>query len=47
MREATFLILAALADQELHGCGIISEVKKLSGGRLKLGPGTLMARLTD
>ena len=39
MREATFLILAALADQDLHGYGIIGEVKELSGGRLKLGPG--------
>jgi DNA-binding PadR family transcriptional regulator len=50
MREATFMILAALSDQELHGYGIISEVKKLSGGRLKLGPGTLygtLDRLSD
>ena len=45
MREASFLILAALADQELHGYGIIGEVKKLSGGRLKLGPGTLYGTL--
>lgn len=50
MREATFLILAALADQDLHGYGIIGEVKELSGGRLKLGPGTLygtLDRLSD
>jgi DNA-binding PadR family transcriptional regulator len=50
MRDATFLILAALADQELHGYGIIGEVKKLSGGRLALGPGTLygtLDRLTE
>jgi PadR family transcriptional regulator PadR len=45
MREPTFLILAALADQELHGYAIIGEVKKLSGGRLKLGPGTLYGTL--
>jgi DNA-binding PadR family transcriptional regulator len=45
MREATFLTLAALADQELHGYGIIGEVKRLSGGRLKLGPGTLYGTL--
>ena len=50
MRDATFLILAALADQELHGYGIIGEVKKLSGGKLTLGPGTLygtLDRLTE
>ena len=45
MREASFLILAALADQELHGYGIIGEVMKLSGDRLKLGPGTLYGTL--
>jgi PadR family transcriptional regulator PadR len=45
MREPRFLILAALADQELHGYAIIGEVKKLSGGRLKLGPGTLYGTL--
>jgi DNA-binding PadR family transcriptional regulator len=50
MRDASFLILAALADQELHGYGIIGEVKTLSGGRLTLGPGTLygtLDRLTE
>ena len=50
MRDAKFLILVALADQELHGYGIIGEVKKLSGGRLALGPGTLygtLDRLTE
>jgi PadR family transcriptional regulator, regulatory protein PadR len=45
MREATFLILAALADQELHGYAIIGEVKDLSGGRVKMGPGTLYGTL--
>jgi DNA-binding PadR family transcriptional regulator len=50
MRDATFLILTAIADQELHGYGIIGEVKALSGGRLTLGPGTLygtLDRLTE
>jgi DNA-binding PadR family transcriptional regulator len=50
MREPTFLTLAALADQNLHGYGIIAEVKKLSGGRVDLGPGTLygtLDRLTE
>jgi DNA-binding PadR family transcriptional regulator len=45
MREASFLTLAALAGQDLHGYGIIGEVKKLSGGRLILGPGTLYGTL--
>ena len=45
MRDPSFLILAALADQELHGYGIIGEVKALSGGRVKLGPGTLYGTL--
>ena len=43
--EASFLILVALSDQELHGYGIIGEVKQLSGDRLKLGPGTLYGTL--
>ena len=50
MREASFLILVALAGQELHGYAIIGEVKELSDGRLKLGPGTLygtLDRLSD
>ncbi len=39
------MILVALSDQELHGYGIIGEVKQLSGDRLKLGPGTLYGTL--
>ena len=45
MREATFLILAALADQDRHGYGIIGEVKRISGGTTTLGPGTLYGTL--
>lgn len=45
MREPTFLILVALAGAERHGYGIIQEVKKLSAGRLKLGPGSLYGAL--
>jgi DNA-binding PadR family transcriptional regulator len=50
MQDATFLILTALADRELHGYGIITEVKALSSGRVALGPGTLygaLDRLTE
>jgi DNA-binding PadR family transcriptional regulator len=45
MREPTFLILTALAAQARHGYGIISDVTELSGGRVKLAPGTLYAAL--
>jgi len=45
LREPTFLILAALAPQPLHGYAIIGEVGALSGGRLSLRPGTLYGAL--
>lgn len=45
MREATFLILTALADEPRHGYGIIQEVTLLSGGRVSLLPGTLYTAL--
>jgi DNA-binding PadR family transcriptional regulator len=45
LREPTFLILAALAPQPLHGYAIIGEVAGLSGGRLSLRPGTLYGAL--
>ena len=34
-------ILLALADGERHGYGIMLEVRERSGGRVRLGPGTL------
>jgi len=45
MREVTFLILTALADEPRHGYGIIQEVTLLSGGRVTLLPGTLYTAL--
>ncbi len=45
LREPTFLILAALAPQPLHGYALIGEVGGLSGGRLSLRPGTLYGAL--
>jgi len=45
MREATFLILTALASGSLHGYGIIREVAEMSAGRVKLLPGTLYTAL--
>lgn len=45
LREPTFLILAALAREDLHGYGILKEVESLSGGRVRLAPGTLYGAL--
>ena len=36
MQEATFLILTALAAGAQHGYGIITDVKDISGGRVRL-----------
>jgi len=38
---AAFQIMLALSDSELHGYAIMREVEEQSGGRLRLGPGTL------
>jgi DNA-binding PadR family transcriptional regulator len=43
MREATFLILTALAGGSRHGYGIITDVEHISGGRVRLRAGTLYA----
>jgi DNA-binding PadR family transcriptional regulator len=45
MQEPTFLILTALAGAPMHGYGVIQEVAELSGGRVKLRPGTLYGAL--
>jgi DNA-binding PadR family transcriptional regulator len=45
MQEATFMILTALADGSQHGYGIITDVKEISGGRVRLRPGTLYTAL--
>src|ERR1700745_3020339 len=45
MQEATFLILTALADRSQHGYGIITEVRQISDGRVKLLAGTLYTAL--
>jgi DNA-binding PadR family transcriptional regulator len=38
---AVFQILIALADQPLHGYGIMLDIAERSGGKVKLSPGTL------
>jgi DNA-binding PadR family transcriptional regulator len=45
LQEPTFLILAALAGEPAHGYGITQAVATLSGGRVKLRPGTLYGAL--
>src|ERR671915_234365 len=41
MAPAIFHILIALADQPLHGYGIMLDIAERSGGKIKLSPGTL------
>ena len=45
MQEATFLILTALAAESQHGYGIITDVRQISGGRVRLRAGTLYTAL--
>jgi DNA-binding PadR family transcriptional regulator len=39
--SAAFQILISLANGQLHGYAIMREVESQSGGRMRLGPGTL------
>lgn len=41
LTPAVFHILLALFDGEKHGYAIMREVEEATGGRMKLGPGTL------
>jgi len=41
MAPAIFHILIALADQPLHGYGIMLDIAERSAGKVKLSPGTL------
>jgi DNA-binding PadR family transcriptional regulator len=45
MQEPTFLILTALAAGPQHGYGVITDVQRISGGRVRLRAGTLYAAL--
>jgi DNA-binding PadR family transcriptional regulator len=45
LTETTFLILLALLEPR-HGYGIMQVAAQLSGGRVKIGPGTLYGALT-
>ena len=45
MAPAVFQILIALADQPLHGYGIMLDIAERSDGKVKLSPGTLYGSL--
>jgi DNA-binding PadR family transcriptional regulator len=45
LREPSYFILAALVNGPAHGYGIIQEAAELSGGRVRLGAGTLYGAL--
>jgi DNA-binding PadR family transcriptional regulator len=43
--SAAFQILIALAGEDLHGYGIMRQVAEQTGGRMRLGPGTLYSSI--
>jgi DNA-binding PadR family transcriptional regulator len=43
--SAAFQILLSLADEDLHGYGIMRQVSEQTGGRMRLGPGTLYSSI--
>jgi DNA-binding PadR family transcriptional regulator len=45
LRPVEFHILLALAGDERHGYAILQEVERLTGGELRLEPGTLYRAL--
>jgi DNA-binding PadR family transcriptional regulator len=43
--SAAFQILLSLADCDLHGYAIMRQVEEQTGGRMRLGPGTLYSSI--
>jgi len=41
-----FHLLLALSDSDRHGYGIAKEVAERTGGRVRMGPGTIYGTLT-
>lgn len=41
LTPAVFHILLTLADGEMHGYAIMREVERSTGGKVRMGPGTL------
>lgn len=44
-REPSYFVLASLLDRSRHGYGIIKQAAMLSGGHVRLAPGTLYGAL--
>lgn len=45
LSAAVFQILLSLADGDRHGYGVMQEIEERTGGRVRLGPGTLYGAL--
>lgn len=45
LKHSTYLVLLALADEELHGYAIMQVLTEMTGGREAILPGTLYAAL--
>lgn len=43
--SAAFQILLSLAEESLHGYGIMRQVEQQTNGRMRLGPGTLYSSI--
>jgi DNA-binding PadR family transcriptional regulator len=43
--STAFQILLSLADEDLHGYGIMRQVEQQTNGRMRLGPGTLYSSI--
>lgn len=47
LKQAVFHILLSLAVEQRHGLGIADEVESITGGAVRLGPGTLYRSLKE
>ena len=45
LSRSSFLVLLALSEEAGHGLGIVDRVERATGGKVKLGPGTLYGTL--
>ncbi|WP_306210034.1 PadR family transcriptional regulator [Actinoplanes sp. RD1] len=45
LREPTFLVLTALAEEPQHGYAVLEDVARMTGGRVRLRAGTLYSAL--
>ncbi len=45
LKPVDFMVLLTLADQELHGYGIVADIARRTEGKIRLVPGNLYAVL--